>query len=192
MKFPAFVLPLAMSTSVLLPVHEVGASPISSVDRWPTVTGAGPVSSLTNGPPNAVRRPATAIAYAKVVLSEQKAYFYNSRRRLIATVPISTGLDDTTPVGRFRVFSKSQSTYYAPDPAEKMRWMTRFTRGRRGGNIGFHSVPYRIIDGAEVASPTPLGQAPSSHGCIRVSNSDAQWIFENMAIGTVVTVVPTR
>lgn len=139
-----------------------------------------------------IRRTAVSISFSKVVLSEQRAYFYNSRRRLVATIPVSTGLDDTTPVGSFRVFSKSESAFYAPDPAEKMRWMIRFTRGSGGGNIGFHSVPFRIVDGVEVPSPTPLGRAPSSHGCIRVSDADARWIFENMAIGTVVTVVATR
>ena len=137
-------------------------------------------------------RPRIAIAYARVILDEQRAYFYNSNRRLIATIPVSTGVDDQTPIGTFKVFSKSENTFFTPNPSEKMRWMTRFTVGREGGNIGFHGIPYKVTKAGEIPFPTPLGIAPSSHGCIRVRVSDAKWIFQNMPIGTTVSVMASR
>jgi lipoprotein-anchoring transpeptidase ErfK/SrfK len=132
------------------------------------------------------------IAFARVVLDEQRTYVYNARKRLIATLPSSTGLWDSTPPGYFRVFSKSAQTYYTPNPGERMKWMVRFTKGRQGGNIGFHGIPYTVKDGKEIPFPTPLGEKPASHGCVRLANQDAEWLFRNMSVGATVTVVRSR
>jgi lipoprotein-anchoring transpeptidase ErfK/SrfK len=132
------------------------------------------------------------IGFARIVLSEQRAYFYTSSRRLIATLPVSTGADDQTPTGTFKVFSKSAQAFFAPSPNERMRYMTRFTKGRQGDNIGFHGIPYKVTKNGEVPFYTPLGIAPVSHGCIRMRVADAKWVFENMKLGTVVAVVRSR
>lgn len=145
-----------------------------------------------NAPLSMVKRGPATIGYATVVLDEQTTYVYSPNRRLIATFPVSTGLDDTTPLGSFTVFSKSKDTFYTPNPRERMRYMTRFTKGPQGGNIGFHSIPFMETETGEVKFPTPIGLAPSSHGCIRMRDDDAQWLFDNIALGTVVTVVQSR
>jgi lipoprotein-anchoring transpeptidase ErfK/SrfK len=119
-------------------------------------------------------------------------YVYNHRKRLIATLPVSTGVDDQTPVGTFKVFSQSAQAFYTPNPSERMRWMTRFTKGREDGNIGFHGIPYKVTKSGEIPFFTPLGVAPSSHGCIRMRVADAKWLFHNVKIGTVVSVVRSR
>ena len=138
------------------------------------------------------QRGAASIGFTRIVLDEQRAYVYNHRKRLIATLPASTGVDDQTPVGSFKVFSQSAQAFYTPNPNERMRWMTRFTKGRQGGNIGFHGIPYKVTKSGEIPFPTPLGVAPSSHGCIRMRVADAKWLFHNMKIGTVVSVVRSR
>ena len=123
---------------------------------------------------------------------EQRVYVFSPTRRLIATLPVSTGLDDSTPTGSFRVFSKSEQAFYAPNPGERMKWMVRFTRGRQGDNIGFHGIPYRVTSAGNIPIPTPVGIKPVSHGCIRTRDIEAQWLFENMPIGTPVRVVQSR
>ena len=138
------------------------------------------------------QRGKASIGFTRIVLDEQRVYVYNHRKRLIATLPASTGVDDQTPVGTFKVFSQSTQAYYTPNPNERMRWMTRFTKGREGGNIGFHGIPYKVTKTGEIPFPTPLGVAPSSHGCIRMRVADAKWLFHNMKIGTVVSVVRSR
>ena len=132
------------------------------------------------------------IAFSRIVLSEQRAYFYTASRRLIATRPVSTGADDQTPVGTFKVFSKSAQAYYSPSPNERMKFMTRFTKGPEGDNIGFHGIPYKVTKNGDIPFYTPLGIAPVSHGCIRMRVADAKWVFENMKLGSVVAVVRTR
>lgn len=132
------------------------------------------------------------IGFARIVLNEQRAYFYTSTRRLIATLPVSTGAKDQTPTGTFKVFSKSAQAFFTPAPNERMRYMTRFTKGRQGDNIGFHGIPYKVTKNGEVPFYTPLGIAPVSHGCVRMRVADAKWVFENMKLGTVVAVVRSR
>jgi lipoprotein-anchoring transpeptidase ErfK/SrfK len=132
------------------------------------------------------------IAFARIVLNEQRAYFYTSSRRLIATLPVSTGANDQTPVGTFKVFSKSALAIFTPAPNERMRYMTRFTKGRQGDNIGFHGIPFKVTKNGEVPFYTPLGIAPVSHGCIRMRVADAKWVFTNMKLGSVVAVVRSR
>jgi lipoprotein-anchoring transpeptidase ErfK/SrfK len=177
-------------------VYAEGSSdttPNTTVPVDTTVETSVPITTTSTLPP--VSRPQKRrinIAFARIVLNEQRAYFYTSKRRLIATLPVSTGIDDQTPVGTFKVFSKSAQTFYAPNPIERMKYMTRFTKGREGGNIGFHGIPYKVTKNGEVPFYTPLGIAPVSHGCIRMRVTDARWVFDNMKLGSVVSVVRTR
>jgi lipoprotein-anchoring transpeptidase ErfK/SrfK len=60
-----------------------------------------------------------------------------------------------------------------------MQWMTRF----RGG-IGFHAIPRRN----GVPLYTPLGIRPVSHGCIRLGDDQARWIYATVPTGTRVVV----
>ena len=156
------------------------------------VDTSSPVTTTTLPKLLAPPRNKIAIAFVKVVLSEQRVYAYNKRRRLIASFPASTGADDTTPVGRFKVFSKSAQAYYSPNPGERMKFMTRFTKGREGDNIGFHGIPYRVTPKGDIPLYTPLGITPVSHGCVRLKVSDAKWLFQNMPLGAEVLVVRTR
>lgn len=188
-------LPLLAATliaSVTAP-SAVFATDDTTPPTTPTTTVEGTTTSTTTLPPvSPPQRRRIKIAFARVILDEQRAYFYNSSRRLIATLPVSTGVDDQTPLGVFKVFSKSAETFYTPNPRERMRFMTRFTVGREGGNIGFHGIPYRVTKSGEVPFYTPLGLAPSSHGCIRMRVTDAKWVFHNMAIGSTVSVQQSR
>lgn len=163
----------------------------------PVATSVAPTTTATPVVPNAyvppVRRlPNVRIGSAVIVLDEQRVYVYSTTRRLITTIPVSTGLDDTTPTGSFRVFSKSQQAFFTPNPGERMKWMVRFTKGRQGDNIGFHGIPYRATAAGDIPIPTPVGIRPVSHGCIRTRNPEARWIYDNMAIGTPVRVVQSR
>jgi lipoprotein-anchoring transpeptidase ErfK/SrfK len=165
----------------------------TSVPEIVSTTVPAPTTTSTTLPRvSGPQRGVASIGFARVVLDEQRVYVYNHRKRLIATLPASTGVKDQTPVGTFKVFSQSAQAVYSPNPNERMRWMTRFTKGRQGGNIGFHGIPYKVTKTGEIPFPTPLGVAPSSHGCIRMRVADAKWLFDNMNIGTVVSVVRSR
>ena len=192
----AFAVTVVCALMPAIAVHAEGSSdttPNTTVPVDTTVETSVPITTTSTLPP--VSRPQKRrinIAFARIVLNEQRAYFYTSKRRLIATLPVSTGTDDQTPVGTFKVFSKSAQTFYAPNPIERMKYMTRFTKGREGGNIGFHGIPYKVTKNGDIPFYTPLGIAPVSHGCIRMRVTDARWVFDNMKLGSVVSVVRTR
>ena len=203
MKSPIRIALTVLVACVLLPTSLViaegsdTATPDTTAPTTPpeivSTTVPAPTTTTTTLP--RVSRPQrgrASIGFTRIVLDEQRVYVYNHRKRLIATLPVSTGVDDQTPVGTFKVFSQSVQAYYAPSPNERMRWMTRFTKGREGGNIGFHGIPYKVTKSGEIPFFTPLGVAPSSHGCIRMRVADAKWLFRNMKIGTVVSVVRSR
>lgn len=164
----------------------------SSTIASSTSTSSAPVSTSTTvaTKPQPAKAPARKSLIGKIVvdLSDQTTVVYDKSGAVLKTFDVSTGLESSTPLGTFKVFSKSSRTFYTPRPEEKMRWMTRFTKGRRGGNIGFHGIPYKVTKQGEVAFPTPLGVAPSSHGCVRMLETEAKWIYTHSDIGTVVKV----
>lgn len=165
----------------------------TTVPAETTTTEAPRVTTTTIKPADIkLPRRRVQIAFVRVVLNEQQAYFYNKKRKLIAKLPVSTGLGGSTPVGTFKVFSRSARTFYTPRPAEKMHFMTRFTVGRNGGNIGFHGIPFVVTKQGKVPFPTPLGIAPSSHGCVRMLDAHAEWVFRNLPHGATVTVTRSR
>lgn len=191
----AVVLALSTVTTGAALVQASATDPVSDTTvADSTTTTVENSATTTTIKPSRIKLPRrnVSIAYARVVLDEQQAYFYNSRRKLIAKLPVSTGLDKSTPIGRFKVFSRSAQTFYTERPQEKMKFMTRFTVGRNGGNIGFHGIPYVISKQGKVRFPTPLGIAPSSHGCIRMLDTHAEWVFRNLPTGATVTVMRSR
>ena len=161
-----------------------------------TTTTTAPQADMTPSPatyvPPVRQLPRVRIGSALIVLDEQRVYVYSTTRRLLTTLPVSTGLDDSTPTGSFRVFSKSAQAYFTPNPGERMKWMVRFTKGRQGDNIGFHGIPYRVTSAGNIPIPTPVGVRAVSHGCIRTRDVEAKWLFDNMDIGTPVRVVRSR
>lgn len=169
-----------------------GALPASASGQSASGSSSGPssdpASSIEGTVGSAPTRGKAEIGIVRVVLSEQRVYVYDTRRRLMATLPASTGLDGSTPTGRFKVFSKSRSTFYKADPSQRMRWMTRFAKGTGGDNIGFHSIPYVVTGRSAKRIPTPIGREPSSSGCVRMRTRDAQWIYDNVQMGTRVIV----
>ncbi len=188
---------LAVSTLVpAMAAHAEGSNdttPDTTVPVDSTVTSTIVTTTTSTLPPvSGPQKARINIAFARIVLDEQRAYFYTVSRRLIATLPVSTGANDQTPTGTFKVFSKSALAIYSPSPNERMRYMTRFTKGRQGDNIGFHGIPFKVTKTGEVPFYTPLGIAPVSHGCIRMRVVDAQWVFNNMKLGSVVAVVRSR
>jgi len=187
---------VAVAVSTLVPAMTAHAEGSNDTNPDTTVPVSSTVETTTTTstlpPVSGPQRARINIAFARIVLDEQRAYFYTASRRLIATLPVSTGIDDQTPTGTFKVFSKSALAIFSPSPNERMRYMTRFTKGREGDNIGFHGIPFKVTKRGEVPIYTPLGIAPVSHGCIRMRVADAKWVFTNMKIGSVVAVVRSR
>jgi hypothetical protein len=82
--------------------------------------------------------------------------------RLVRWGPVSTGRrSNPTSAGRFALNWRSPGRASTVDPDWFMRWYFNF--GNREG-LAFHAYP--------------LPGYPASHGCIRLLERDAQWLFE--------------
>lgn len=103
------------------------------------------------------------------------------------TVPVkamicSVGKEDGTPVGTFQ--TSDQHTWCALVGGVYGQYAYRID-----GPIMFHSVPYYSMnkDDLETEEYNKLGEA-ASLGCVRLSVSDAKWIYDNCPSGTIVTI----
>jgi len=87
-----------------------------------------------------------------------------------------------TPLGNFNI--GQQYRWWTLLGGVKGQFCSRIT-----GNVLFHSVPYSAANNRALITKyyNQLGQ-PVSHGCVRLSVSDAIWIYNNCPPGTSVTI----
>lgn len=110
------------------------------------------------------------VDHVVVDLSAQYMYAYDGAV-LVDTMPVSTGgTGMETPVGHYHVYARvpvaDVSSRFAY--VEGVRWIMKF--------VG----PYYIHAG-DLSTP--------SHGCVRLSEEDAQWLYSVSGIGMSVEVV---
>jgi lipoprotein-anchoring transpeptidase ErfK/SrfK len=121
--------------------------------------------------------------------NSHRLYLY-SGMRYRKQFPVATGTTTyPTPLGRFRIVVKWRNPWwYPPDsdwakdkdpvppgPSNPLgtRWM-----GISSPGVGIHGTP----------EPGSIGYSVS-HGCIRMRIPDAEWLFEQVTIGTTVFIV---
>ena len=112
----------------------------------------------------------------EVVLPEQKIYLH-FRDGKILEFKCSTGDERlekgvSTPEGIFVIKNKARKVYSAQfDSTLMLNWMGF------NFNIGFHSLEGRSYY-------KHLGKLVSSHGCIRISREDSEYLYRIIEIGT--------
>ncbi|KRQ86398.1 putative L,D-transpeptidase YciB precursor [Caloramator mitchellensis] len=117
-----------------------------------------------------------------VDIVNQKTYVLvrnNNAYKLYKTMPCSTGINTApTTRGVFRINQRGKwfySSYYR----QGFKYWVRFN-----GPYLFHSLP--MDKGGKIVDYT-LGKK-ASHGCVRLSLSDAYWIYKNIPNNTIVYV----
>jgi lipoprotein-anchoring transpeptidase ErfK/SrfK len=162
-----------------------------------TVAGATPtrgtqlqVSPPPPPPPSPFDPPFDGGNGRRVVYSktQQTVWAYDENNTIIKMHRVSGRLDagDPSP-GVYQVWSRSIRTFAINNPSITWNYMVRFAKGDRGGNIGFHDIPYQY--GRPVQTIDQLGQALSG-GCVRQASADAIWMWNWAQLGTVVIVTP--
>ena len=121
----------------------------------------------------------------EVSLAKQRVYV-KSGGQTIYTMIASTGVDDATPHGSYTIDTRGEHFYNAEEGMGADYWVQFY------GSYLFHSVPtgeafgdYLPEEGAK------LGQ-PASHGCVRLTVADAQWFYDQVPDGTLVTELIVR
>lgn len=110
-------------------------------------------------------------------------------RRIVRQMICSTGINDYTPLGTFRMEQSRPLTdrlewYYITKFKCYVKYATRIK-----GGILFHSIPYAQKDMQTIDQKAldELG-TKASHGCIRLLWEDARWISEHCPAGTTVKI----
>lgn len=117
-----------------------------------------------------------------VDLSEQRAYVYDGNGLLKREILVSTGgPGHRTRVGSFLVTSRTRVGRAGGDYSVRMDYFTRFDKG-----IGFHGIPWR--GSRDNRLTTPLGKRGVSHGCVRMADSNARWLYLELKEGDQVVV----
>ena len=160
---------------------EVAADPSSAIDTISYWNGDG-----VPGAPS-----------VRINIEEQAAYFYKGGT-LVAVSMISSGREGhNTPHGRFRIQQKEidhKSTLYGEiydadgNCVNKDADMTK-DRIPPGGRFDGAPMPYFMRVTAGVGMHTGfLPGYPASHGCIRMPDHMARHFFNNVSVGTPVTI----
>lgn len=133
-------------------------------------------ASLTNG------------IHLVIKVRDRRVYLYQNKK-LKVSYPIAVGKAGwETPTGNYKVMDMQRNPVWehpftgevileGPDNPLGARWIAFWTDGRN--LIGFHGTPAEEL----------VGQAVS-HGCIRMRNNDIVALYEQVKIGTPVTVKP--
>ena len=131
--------------------------------------------------PDPVAHPGLSL---EVSLQDQRVYVRDGSQ-LLYTMYASTGMDDSTPKGSFRIQSERGDHFYNPREGMGARYYTSFLNH---GVFLFHSVPTDPSGSYIKEEADLLGIRPSSHGCIRLTVPDALWIMKSVPTGTPVLI----
>ena len=86
-------------------------------------------------------------------------------------------------VGVHHVYSKVTSS---PSGDLTLPWTLRFAVSSSGNPIDMHGIPLRP-DGSPIEADSQLG-TPLSHGCLRMAQADAKFVWDWSSVGTTVVV----
>ena len=121
----------------------------------------------------------------EISISKQKVYVYKwhygSYSKLVKTMTCTTGTVETpTPLGTYKMGGPCGRWYYF----KKFDCWAQYA-SRIVGGILFHSVIYSEKDVSTLRQSTvnALGTR-ASHGCVRLSVENAEWIYRNIPAGT--------
>jgi hypothetical protein len=192
------VLGLALSGCASTPRSTASAAPVSVVAvaapppraAGVTATAAPGRPSTTPGTPGTVARPVGRV-HLEVFEWFNVLQVVDTSEHIVRTIRISGNPevpkpDECTTQGRIRL--NWDYTY---------QWqLNYFTRLCAGRGIGTHAIPVDGRTGAESMDATDLGRppghgAPLSHGCLRMSTADAEYVYDNFADGVPVYFVRT-
>lgn len=128
--------------------------------------------------------------YIDVNLTKQRLFIMNGTTK-VAQYLISSGKRGTpTPVGKFYIKNKialAQSRLFPGIWMEKWNALAKNPDGSGYEGYGLHRVPCFDSECKSREPSSHLGR-PVSHGCVRIEDSGADWVYDNAPVGTLVNI----
>lgn len=155
----------SMRPTLSVPILINGA-PVVEGESGVQTTGPGQLASVTANGPIVI---APQEKWIRVDLGKQRVYAYEGEQ-LVRQFIISSGLPETpTVTGIFRIWMRTPSQTmsggsdrYGAYYLENVQWVQYFYE-----DYGFHGTYWH----------DKFGQ-PMSHGCVNMTNEDAEWLFK--------------
>lgn len=115
-----------------------------------------------------------AITYIKIIISEQHLYYYENNK-LVLDTPVTTGKNNYTKTGDFRIRNKVRDTTLKGEDyvSEVKYWMAY-----NGNSFGIHDASWRRRFG------TQDYKWNGSHGCVNVPTGAMAELFSMVEVGT--------
>jgi lipoprotein-anchoring transpeptidase ErfK/SrfK len=128
---------------------------------------------------------------AVVILRSSNMLRLYSGTKLVRTFGVATGQSEfPTPTGSFEIVTMQRNPWWYPPPSEWAADSDPVPPGP-GNPLGTRwmgiSAPYVGIHGTPDAAS--IGYS-ASHGCVRMRIADAEWLFQQVKVGTPVFIVP--
>ena len=127
--------------------------------------------------------------YLDINLTQQRIYILDGKN-LLASYLISSGKPGTpTPIGQFKIVNKASLAESSLFPGIWMQMWNGLARLDSGlvEGYGIHRIPCFNASCTLKEDASHLG-TPVSHGCIRVQDDGADWIFAHASVGTKVNI----
>jgi N-acetylmuramoyl-L-alanine amidase len=155
-------------------IGNVTATALVAFQKWQRLPRTGRIDGATLSTLATARRPHPVqrggAGRSIEVLVDRQVLLAVQDGRVVRTIDVSTGKPSTpTPTGSFHVYAKYPRWWSEPF-SEWLLWAAPFT-----GGIALHQFP-----------SVPAHAA--SHGCVRVTQTDARWLYDFVAVGTPVDV----
>lgn len=133
--------------------------------------------------------------WIKVDLKKNRTYLYDGSK-VIYTM-YSTGgiykkdpqtgkMKSATPTGTFYIQQERGDSFFNQSLKEGAN---NYVSWKNHGEYLFHSVPTKANGQYNEEEAAKLGKTQGSHGCIRLSVPDSEWMEHNLPVGTKVEIV---
>lgn len=114
------------------------------------------------------------ITYIKIIISEQRLYYYVNNKLVLET-PVTTGKNNYTKTGDFRIRNKVRNaTLKGEDYVSEVKYWMAYS----GNSFGIHDASWRRKFGGQDYKWN------GSHGCVNVPTDAARQLFEMVEVGT--------
>ena len=155
----------------------------SLVDENATTTTSSSLTTITTSNINTLSLESLTSYLVQVDLNNQQTNIYMGKKNnwtLLKSFPCSTGTsEEPTPSGVYTIKDRGE-WFFSKDYMQGGKYWVQFN-----GDYLFHSLPY---DEDKTTIVDYTLDTPASHGCVRLSDNDSKWIYDNITKGTKVII----
>lgn len=124
-------------------------------------------------------RKKSEMTYIKISISKQRLVYYKDRKKVLST-PVTTGRNNATRKGTFKVWNKVRDTELkGKDYVSRVRYWMAYD----GNSFGIHDASWRSRFGGQDYKWN------GSHGCVNVPTKAMAKLYKLVEVGTTVYIV---